>query len=109
MDSSAIKFDRVEIAFILALFHWPKPLTDEGGEKTGVPRENPRRIAYENATYKSPSVYVPAKTPPALKHWWQALTAEAGAGIMEADDRPVTTVFTVQQSFHHRHSTNRIS
>ena len=32
-----------------------------------------------------------------------------GAGIMEADDRQVTTVFTVQPSFHHRHSTNRVS
>ena len=31
-----------------------------------------------------------------------------GAGIMEADDRQVTTVFTVQPSFHHRHSTNRV-
>ena len=40
-DSSAIKFDRVEIVFILALLYWPKPLTDEGGEETGVPRENP--------------------------------------------------------------------
>ena len=29
-----------------------------------------------------------------------------GVGIMEADDRQVTTVFTVQPSFHHRHSTN---
>ena len=28
---------------------------------------------------------------------------------MEADDRHVTTVFTVQPSFHHRHSTNRVS
>ena len=32
-----------------------------------------------------------------------------GAGIMAADDREVTTVFTVQPSFHHRHSTNRVS
>ena len=32
-----------------------------------------------------------------------------GAGIMEAVDRQVTTVFTVQPSFHHRHSTNRES
>ena len=31
------------------------------------------------------------------------------AGIMEADDRQVTTVFTVQPSFHHRRSTNRVS
>ena len=32
-----------------------------------------------------------------------------GAGIMEADDRQVTTVFTVQPSVHHRHSTNPVS
>ena len=32
-----------------------------------------------------------------------------GAGITEADDRQVTTVFTVQPSFHHRHLTNRVS
>ena len=32
-----------------------------------------------------------------------------GAGIMEADDRQVTTVLTVQPSFRHRHSTNRVS
>ena len=29
-----------------------------------------------------------------------------GTGIMAADDCQVTTVFTVQQSFHHWHSTN---
>ena len=39
-DNSAIKFDRVEIAFILALRHWLNPLTHEGGEETGKPREN---------------------------------------------------------------------
>ena len=32
-----------------------------------------------------------------------------GAGVTEADDRQVTTVFTVQPSFHHRHSTNQVS
>ena len=31
--------------------YWPKPLTDEGGEETGVPRENSRRRASENDTY----------------------------------------------------------
>ena len=36
-----MKFDRVEIAFILALFYCVKPLTDEGGDETGVPKENP--------------------------------------------------------------------
>ena len=30
-DSSAVKFDRVEISFILGLFYWLKPYTDEGG------------------------------------------------------------------------------
>ena len=48
-DSSAIMFDRVEIAFILALFYGLEPLTDEGGEETGAPGENPWRQASENA------------------------------------------------------------
>ena len=33
---------------------------------------------------------------------------KSGADIMEADERQVTTVFTVQSSFHHRHSTNQV-
>ena len=40
-DSSAVKFDEAEIAFTLAVFYWLKPLTNEGGEETGVPGENP--------------------------------------------------------------------
>ena len=40
-DNSAIKFDRVEIAFVFTLFYWLKPLTDEGGDETRVPGENP--------------------------------------------------------------------
>ena len=32
-----------------------------------------------------------------------------GTGIMEADDRQVTTAFTVQLSFRHRCSTNPVS
>ena len=53
-DSSAIKFDRV---VFLALFRWLKPVTNEGGgggggkEEIGVPGENPRQRAPENATY----------------------------------------------------------
>ena len=39
----------------------------------------------------------------------EPLNGETWVGIMEADDRQVTTVFTVQPSFHHRHSTHRIS
>ena len=39
--SSAIKFERVEITFILALFYWLKPLTEEEREESGEPGENP--------------------------------------------------------------------
>ena len=61
-DSSAIKFDRVEIAFIWALFYWLNHQTDEGGEETGVSGENPRRRASENATYYSPKIQAPSET-----------------------------------------------
>ena len=40
---------------------------------------------------------------------WLSAACNPGAGITEADDRQVTTVFTVQPSYHHRHSTNRVS
>ena len=49
-DNSATKSYRVEIAFILALFHCLKPLIGEGGEETGVPSEHPD----EDATYHMP-------------------------------------------------------
>ena len=48
-DSSAVKFDRVEIAFILSMFDWLKPLTNEGGEETELQGENPWQQASENA------------------------------------------------------------
>ena len=38
-----------------------------------------------------------------------SLRSRSGVDIMEADDRQVTTVFTVQLSFQHQHSTNRVS
>ena len=44
-DSPATKFDRLETAFILALSCGLKPLTDEGGEETGVPGKKPSHIA----------------------------------------------------------------
>ena len=50
-DGSAIKFDRVEIAFVFSFILLAEPLTDEGGEETGEPGENPWRRASENATY----------------------------------------------------------
>ena len=39
-DRSAMKSDRIQIAFILALVLWLKPLTDDG-EETGVTRRKP--------------------------------------------------------------------
>ena len=39
--------NRIYLSFILLA----EPLTDEGGEETGVPGENPWRQASENATY----------------------------------------------------------
>ena len=37
------------------------------------------------------------------------MLARSGAGIMESDDRQVTTALTVQPSFHHQHLTNQVS
>ena len=56
-NSSAIKFDRVEIAFILALFHWLKSLTSEGGEETGVPGENPLTTSFRVRDRQPPAVF----------------------------------------------------
>ena len=38
-DSSAIKFDRVEIAFVFDIL--AEPLFDKEGEETGVPEKTP--------------------------------------------------------------------
>ena len=59
-DRSPVQSDRVEIAFILALFYWLKPSTDEGREETGVPGENPRRRASDSfsACDRLPTVYI---------------------------------------------------
>ena len=40
------------------------------------------------------------------KKWFGGVRSISGTGIMEADDRQVTTVFTVQPSFHHLLSTH---
>ena len=43
---SLTELDRIYFSFVLLA----EPLSDEGGEETGVPRENPQRRASENAT-----------------------------------------------------------
>ena len=62
---SAIKFDRVDIAFYLSFIFWAGPLTDEGGEETGVPGENPWRRASENAYTKARRFKPQARLEPA--------------------------------------------
>ena len=60
-DSSAITFEslnRIYLSFILLA----EPLTDEEGEETGVPRENPWWRVSENATYWSPKIQAPSET-----------------------------------------------
>ena len=55
MDGSATKF--ISLAELL---------TDEGGEETGVPQENPWWQASENATYKSPKFKPQPRLEPTL-------------------------------------------
>ena len=43
----SLSLNCIDLSFILLA----EALTDEGGEKTGEPRENPWRQASENATY----------------------------------------------------------
>ena len=65
-DSSAVKLDRVLIAFILALFYWLKPLKGEGGEKTGVPGETPDDELQKIPYTKSPKSKPKPRLEPAL-------------------------------------------
>ena len=58
-DSSASKFDRAEIAFMLALFYWLKQLTEEGGEETECPKKTP-----DDDLQKMPHSKVPPPLPP---------------------------------------------
>ena len=57
----AIKFDRNEIAFILAVYPWLKPLKDEGWEVTGLtgklelPDNGFQKIPHTRARNSSPS------------------------------------------------------
>ena len=71
-DSSALKFDRVEITIISTAFYWPKPISDEGGEETGASGENPRRRASENTTYQNSTIQAPTETRTGTLALWQA-------------------------------------
>ena len=66
----AVKSDiAAEIAFILALFHWMKPLTGEGGEKSGVPERTPNN-KYKKLPHTRLGNFKPqARLEPALYRW----------------------------------------
>ena len=48
LSLTELKSHLFEIFFLFCL---AEPLTDEGGEETGVPNDNPWRLASENATH----------------------------------------------------------
>ena len=91
-DSSAIKSDkslnRIHFDFVLLA----EPLTDEGGEEIGVPGENPRRRASENATYWK--FKVQPRLEPALYHWWWQ-----AAVLTHTTRRPFTPQVTITDRF----------
>ena len=60
-----------------------EPLTDEGGEQTGVPGENPWRRASENATYQSPKIQAQSKT-------WTCTTASVAGEESRCANRYTT-------------------
>ena len=110
-NSLLIKFDRVYIAFSSAFILFTEPLT---GEYVCVSRGWPCSyictcchavIEAADQTFHLTQSQCPAHEPPSSN----ADPRTPGAGIMEADNRQAMTVFTVQPSFHHRHSTNRAS
>ena len=74
-DSSTNKFDRFEIPFILALFYWLKPSTDEGGEETRVPGKIPDKL-HKMPHTKAQTFKPQPRLEPVLKHWWQARNAD---------------------------------
>ena len=57
-----LNLTELEIVFILALFYWLDHWSDEGGEETGVPGENPWRWASDNVTCWSVKIQAPNKT-----------------------------------------------
>ena len=70
--------------------------------KVSVP--NRKKFTYKNLSCSGLDVMGREHIKPLPHH-----PMRTGAGIMEADDRQVTTVFTVQPSFHQWHSTNPVS
>ena len=77
----------------------PGHLSVRAGNSSGRSEEIVKKISYSAFQFDYYYYY----------YYYHYLRDRSGAGIMEADDRQVTTVFTVQPSFHHRHSTNRVS
>ena len=112
-DNSAIDADRFEKSSTFSFIYWLKPFTNEGKEDTGAPAETTDDELHKMPPTKAPKIQALSEIrtliPPLVTG---VLVGKAesipGASIMEADDRQVTTFFTVQPSFHHTHSTNRV-
>ena len=102
-DNSALNFDRVGITFILPLFHWPKSVTDEGGEETGVPREKPRRRNSEKATYYSTKIQAQNEAPTRTQ-----VLAENRHSNHYTTRRPTTTITTSARTTATTTTTNTI-
>ena len=62
-DSSAIKFDRVEISPILVFFTWLTPLNDDGGEVNRSTRRKPLTTSFRKCyVLKNPKFQAPTRT-----------------------------------------------
>ena len=71
-DSSAIKFDRVEIEFMLALLYWLKPLPAEEGRKPEYPEKTPGDELQKMPHTKAGKFKPQPRLEPTLQHWWQS-------------------------------------
>ena len=86
------------------------------GPKTAQPQDEGKRMTYSRRIVLTNGVHSDREMTNAVSrvttgcsHHGGQLLETSGTGIIEADDSQVTTVFIVQPSFHHRHSTNRVS
>ena len=74
-DSSAIKFDRAEIGFILALSYGLNHFPMKEGRKLEYPEKTPDDELQKMPRSKARKFKLHPTLEPALSHWWQARKA----------------------------------
>ena len=76
-DSSAVKFDRVEIAFVLAFYFidWNHEPMKEG-RKPEYPEKTPDDVFQKMPHTKARKFKPQTRLEPAILHWWQARKAD---------------------------------